>query len=207
MKWLLALALLVALLAIGNRAAAGPFGVSMGDPIKPTDGWRLGGYGIEYRELEFRQTEFREYKGAFGFQQLGIPGTREGGASGVVAVKFLARKDAKISYQNLKESLSRKYGKPSAEEQNETAWSLSENPDKIRTVYLGIADVDAPPILAIPLGILGIPDPRFVAVRYSFENHQQYEKAREAGEKAEEAVRKAKEAAEKAREKRMDADI
>ena len=39
MKILMALFSMLAFLAMGNPAAAGPFGVSMGDFIKPDDGW------------------------------------------------------------------------------------------------------------------------------------------------------------------------
>lgn len=49
---------LKALLAVGTLAAAGPFGVSMSDPVKPDDGWSPGGFG----------SKGRESKGALGFE-------------------------------------------------------------------------------------------------------------------------------------------
>ena len=75
MKGLLALALMAALLAIGNTAAAGPFGVNTGDPIKPDEGWSNNGYG----------SERRDYKGALPISFIVIQGTRDGGACGLDA--------------------------------------------------------------------------------------------------------------------------
>lgn len=158
MKMLMALASMLALISVGIPAAAGPFGFSMGDPIKPKEGWSPGGYG----------SELEEYKGVLGFDYVSVSGTREGGACQVAAVNFVARKDAENSYQNLKESLSRKYGKPSAEEQDQTVWIPSENPDKISAILLKIDD--APAAVAIGLGIADL-YPRSIAVRSGFRHH------------------------------------
>ena len=166
MKMLMGLALMLAMLAFGNTAGAGPFGVSMGDPIKPKDGWSPGGYG----------SEWRDYKGALGFNYVIVSGTREGGACQVAAASFVERKHAVNSYQNLKESLSRKYGKPSAEEQDQTIWVPSEKLDKISAILLKIDD--APASAATVFGLADL-YPRVVFVRYDFENHGQCEKARE----------------------------
>ena len=68
MNRLLALLLMVALLAVGDPAAAGPFGVSMGDPVEPDDGWSAKGFG----------TERRKYEGSLPFDEIWIFGTQKG---------------------------------------------------------------------------------------------------------------------------------
>lgn len=55
---------LKALLTVGTPAAAGPFGVSMGDPVKLDDGWSPGGFG----------SKGRESKGALGFDYVVLEG-------------------------------------------------------------------------------------------------------------------------------------
>ena len=162
MKWLLALALMVAL---GNTAAAGPFGVSMREPIKPNvgGGWDDYGYGIERRE----------YQGSLPFPFIYIEGTRKGGACGV-SVLF----DNHGDFKDLWTRLTRKYGKPSIFAHNFLEWVLSENPDKITEIVLMVntkAKTDLNRML-----------------RYRFENHHECENAKEAARKAEEAAEKAK---------------
>lgn len=56
---------LKALLTVWTPAAAGPpFGVRMGDPVKPDDGWSPGGFG----------SKGRESKGALGFDYVVLEG-------------------------------------------------------------------------------------------------------------------------------------
>ena len=147
MKMLIALSLMVAMLAIGTHAAAGPLGVSMGDSIKPDKGWNQGGFGAESRE----------YKGTFPFLNVFVEGTREGGACSV-RVKMRGSGE----YKNLRDRLVGKYGEPSSEGLHEARWSLSGNPDRIRSIVLWI---EKGTIVAY--------------LQYRFENHQQCEKARE----------------------------
>lgn len=146
MKMLIALSLM---LPIGNTAAAGPLGVSMGGAIKPDKGWNQGGFGAESRE----------YKGTFPFDSVFVEGTREGGACSV-------RVDMRGTdeYKNLRDRLVGKYGKPSSEGQLGARWSLSGNPDRVRSIALWI-DKSWRRIV--------------VYLQYRFENHQQCEKARE----------------------------
>ena len=122
MKMLIALSLMLSMLAFGNTAAAGPFGVSMGDPIKPTEGWTAQGF----------VTEAREYKGTLPFEAIFIEGTRKGGAclvrlNGVTS----SRESALSEYAVLRKMLIGKYGKPGKEEP-EAGWfggrASSENP-------------------------------------------------------------------------------
>ena len=151
MKALLALALMVALLTIGNTAAAGPLGVSMGDPLKPDEGWNQGGFG----------EESKKYKGSFPFSMLFVEGTRDGGACAVMAVGVGG---ALETYKNLRERLSRKYGEPSSEGQHDAGWRLSENPNKISSIALWFK-----------------PSSSFstVHLQYRFENHLQCQNAKE----------------------------
>ena len=175
MKRLLALALMLALLAIGNTAAAGPLGVNMGDPLKPDKGWPANGIGIETRK----------YKGSLPFDRIEIEGTRDGGVCVVRAIRLSFALEpesltpeipevvrirriiyAREHYVDLKALLLRKYGKPSSEVQDETWWGPLKNKDKISSIVLWI-------------------DYRYregnrVAIRslkYFFENHSQCEKA------------------------------
>ncbi len=150
MKGLLALALMVALLAIGNTAAAGPLGVSMGDPLKPDEGWNQGGFGAESKE----------YKGTFPFYELSVEGTRDGGACAVMAVGW---KEARETYKNLRERLSRKYGEPSSEGQHDAGWRLRGNPDKISSIALWFKS-----------SLFST-----VHLQYRFENHLQCQNAKE----------------------------
>ena len=50
MKMLIALSLMLAMLTFGNTAAACPFGLCMGDPIKPDGGFLPNGKGAEERK-------------------------------------------------------------------------------------------------------------------------------------------------------------
>ena len=128
MKRLLALALMVAL---GNTAAAGPLGVSMGDPLKPDGGWSGGGGGFEERE----------YKGTLPFLVIRIEGTRDGGACAIGAGGEITRKDKALSnYDYLRSLLVDKYGEPDKEEPKEypeARWlNFDPNPDKIDKIVL-----------------------------------------------------------------------
>ena len=119
MKTLLVLALMVALLAIRNTAGAGPFGVSMGDPIKPQRGWDAGGYG----------TEEREYKGNLPFDVILIEGTREGGACRVEAVgSFNSLNGMHDAIASIRKQLNDKYGR------GYHRWELDGNSDKIKQI-------------------------------------------------------------------------
>ena len=126
MKRLLALALLVALLAIGNTAAAGPLGVSMGDPIKPNKGWDARGYG----------TEEREYKGSLPFSSIHIQGTRKGGACGI----FVNLPYDGLPFNNIRDRLEGKHGRPYRvrvfDSEKKAEWRFTENPDKVAGLIL-----------------------------------------------------------------------
>ena len=123
MKTLLALALMVALLAIGNTAAAGLFGVSMGDPIKPDKGWDARGYG----------TEEREYKGSLPFSSIHIEGTRKGGACGIFA-------NHGLPFNNIRDRLEGKHGRPYrvrvVDGEKKAEWRFAKNPDKVAGLIL-----------------------------------------------------------------------
>lgn len=176
MKTLLALALMVALLAIGNTAGAGPFGVSMGDPIKPNvDGWGANGLG----------TEDRKYKGSLPFDIIFIEGMQKGGACQVRAVgRASSRESALQRYERLRVGLVDKYGKPGKEEpkagwfgrrsssDDRTArWWPKSNPDKIKAIVLWIVRAKSGTHL----------DNYVMVLQYFFENIQECEKAK-AGE-------------------------
>ena len=123
MKALLALALIVALLAIGNTAAAGPLGVSMGEPIKPLEGWDAQGLGFEVRP----------YQGTLPFDMIAIQGLRKAGACTSMAIgRASSRDNALQQYNKLRGVLVDKYGKPDKEEPG-PGWfgrrSSSEDPD------------------------------------------------------------------------------
>lgn len=148
MKMRIALSLMLAMLAIGNTATAGPFAVSMGDTFRPDKGWNQGGFGAASRE----------YKGTFPFRSVFVEGTREGGACAVRADMW-----GTDEFKNLRDRLARKYGEPSSERQHEARWSLSGNPDKIRSIVLWIDE-----------GWIDV-----VYLQYRFENHQQCEIAKE----------------------------
>ena len=127
MKGLLALVLMVALLAIGNTDAAGPLGVSMGEPIKPDKGWDSRGYG----------TEEREYKGSLRFRGMHIEGTRKGGACGIVAY---LRPPVSKSFPNFRDRLEGKHGRPYRvrvfDHDRKAEWRFAENPDKVAKIIL-----------------------------------------------------------------------
>ena len=96
MKVLLALALMMALLAIRNTAAACPLGVCMGDSLNPNKGWDAHGLGIEVRK----------YKGNLPFDAIGVQGTRKGGACGVWAIgSFSSRESALQQFYGVLEPL------------------------------------------------------------------------------------------------------
>ena len=134
MKSLLALALTVAL---GNTAAAGPFGVSMGDAIKPDDGWNARGYG----------RETREYEGDREFDTITLEGTRK---HGVCSVTLRGGKRGEGDFHLLIFELERKYGKGSSAFSSDpplydggisfptilgsASWNLSRNPDNIKEI-------------------------------------------------------------------------
>ena len=80
MKRLLALALMLALLTIGNTAVACPLGVCMGDPLTPVR-WNAGGFGFEEHE----------YRGTLPFRVIRIEGTRDGGACAIGAAEDILR--------------------------------------------------------------------------------------------------------------------
>ena len=184
------LSLLLAVLAFGTTAGAGPLGVSMGDSINPKEGWTEG-YGVEKRL----------YSGALqtGSTFISIEGTLEHGACSVEVRPLLYRYAGDIGGR-----LERKYGRPfSAESEipgvlvSEALWVLSGNPDRIARIQLSrFAEFD-------------------IGLKYFFENYTECEKAKDAGEKAareaarkvKEAVENAKEAAEKARSRRIDAEL
>ena len=127
MKALLALALMLPLLAIGNTAAACPLGVCAGEPIKPNfldGGWDAYGFGIEKRE----------YKGSLGFDVIYIEGTRKGGACRV--------KGYGLAENPLRRRLERKYGPPVLHDRSPrtggslVVWRLDKNPNKIAEIIL-----------------------------------------------------------------------
>ena len=123
MKTLLALALMVALLAIGNTAAACPLGVCMGDPFEPAFiGWDAYGYGIGSRE----------YKGSLPFRFVIIRGTRKSGAC--ESKVLIENRD----FNDMRARLRRKYGRPSSSKPKFYQWVLSENPDKIVKITLEV---------------------------------------------------------------------
>lgn len=142
MKVLLALALLAALLAIGNTAAACPLGVCMGDPIKPLEGWDAQGLGIE----------LRPYKGTLPFEVILIKGLRKGGAcTSAAAGRASSRDNALRQYKKLRKLLVDKYGKPDKEEPKpglfgrpsssedpESWWFQESNSDKIEELSLTV---------------------------------------------------------------------
>ena len=106
MNRLIALLLIVALLAIGNPAAAGPLGVNMGDPIKPSKGWDTFGFGVERRK----------YEGDLPFEEIILEGTREHGVCSLMALDWEGRSD-KDEYDKIYNLLWGKYGKPYNESQ------------------------------------------------------------------------------------------
>ena len=115
MKALLTLTLMVALLTIGNTAAACPLRVCMGGSIKPDKGWGAGGRGVEYRQ----------YKGTLPFRGILIEGTRDGGACAIGAGGDTSTRDKALSsYDHLRSLLVDKYGEPDKEESREGASEL-----------------------------------------------------------------------------------
>ena len=130
MKALLALALMVTLLTIGNTAAACPLGVCMGDPLKPDDGWNVNGYGWETRE----------YKGKSPFYGIVIDGTRKGGACAVRGERGIGARGLDVTFDPIRELLIDKYGRPTHSEvfvgTAEWIWRLSRNHDKIKVIEL-----------------------------------------------------------------------
>lgn len=161
MKVLLTLALMLALLAIGTTAAAGPFGVNMGDPIKP-DAWIAGGFGIEVRI----------YEGGLPFDRMGLEGTRQGGVCNVRAEGRVHNRETAVElYYNLRVLLVDRYGKPDIEETETTfpkaRWLLENvrhNPDKIVQFVLWVSKYDNN-------------DYRFT-LQYFFENARECENAK-----------------------------
>ena len=126
MNRLMALLLMVALLAIGNTTAAGPFGVSMGDPIEPDDGWNAHGYGIQERN----------YEGSLPFDGIFIIGTREGGACAVQAFDI---ESSESEFDEIKNLLVKKYGPPETNNPDPDTnpfWFLGGNPDNIAFINL-----------------------------------------------------------------------
>ena len=177
MKRLLTLALLVALLAIGNTAAAGALGVNMGEPIKPNDrgedkGWDAREFGVEYRP----------YKGDLPISVIRIRGTRKGGACSV-RCSFIP---IQSSYpdRDLMNRLKTKYGQPVLLDEDSTGvrkavWYLIQSPHKVATIIASYYED---------------------RLEYRFENYHECENA-------ERAAKKAEEAAEKAKSKRKDAEL
>ncbi len=168
MKALLALALM---LAIGNTAAAGLLGVSMGDPIKPDDGWSAGGYG----------QETREYKSSLNLGRLLIGGTRDGGACEVAAIwSESSIEEAKGNIAITAMFLASKYGEHDKEETSETAsearlsmrWFISDsdtNPDNIDEILFSISRSKS-----------GTDIENFeMVITYWFKNHHECRKAKE----------------------------
>ena len=163
MKGLLALALLVALLAIGNTAAAGPLGVSMGEPIKPNvRRWDAKGLGIE----------MREYKGNLPFDAIAVRGTRDGGACQVVAGwSESSRKEAfEGDSKKVFRLLTDKYGEPDKRDADEKSlsirWFLSgsnPNPDSIHEILLRFSDLK--------------PEKVEIVLTYYFKNYDECKKA------------------------------
>lgn len=163
MKMLIALSLMLAVLAFGNTAGAGPFGVSMGDSIKPKGGWNAKGYG--------EQT--RKYEGSLPLDLLTLAGTRE---HGVCSVDASFHGAFRVVLKDLRKQLGEKYGKPSWDKYLDydtpfsdigislevvNFWDLSGNPDKIARILLGKK-----------------------SLTYLLDNYSECEKAKEAGRKA-----------------------
>ena len=165
---LMALFLMIALLAIGTPAAAGPFGVSMGDLFEPDKGWNIKGYGEEKRK----------YEGDLPFDTITLVGTRKHGVCTVFAVNIeQAKGPALRSYKNVRNLLINKYGEPGEEEPKtptafgkdpEARWHLDSNPDKIISIVLLISGSFAYPYESLIL-------------KYFFENYDECPKA-QAGE-------------------------
>ena len=104
-------ALMVALLAIGNTAAANrfplgkpdcPFGVCMGDPVKPDGGW-----GTDVVSMEIVETRSTRLP----FQKVHIEGTRLGGACRVIAARRYTDAAPSVPHQ-LRALLIYLYGPP-----------------------------------------------------------------------------------------------
>ena len=165
MKGLLALALMVALLAIGNTAGAGPLGVNMGDPLNAR--WDAKGLGIE----------MREYKGDLPFDAIVVRGTRDGGACQVVAGWSVSSREAKQAldrdlFKKILPLLDDKYGEPDEKEVSEAQkrismrWFLSgsnPNPDSIHEILLSISEPK--------------PEKVEIVITYYFKNYDECKKA------------------------------
>ena len=128
MNRLMALLFMVAVLAIGNTAAAGPFGVNMGDPLKPEPdlGWDTDGFG----------TERRKYEGSLPFDGIWIFGTREGGVCGLTAFDV---ESTESEFDKIKNLLVRKYGPAeihNPDSKTNPFWLLVGNPDNIGMINL-----------------------------------------------------------------------
>ena len=131
MKVLTALCLMLALLAIGNSvSAACPFGVCMGDPIKPDKGWGPKGYG----------SQALEYKGATPLDFVVKEGTREHGTCMVWAAHYYTNEDqAESAFVQAFSAFKIRYGfdpKQAIRFTTGIVWSVSSNPDKIASIRL-----------------------------------------------------------------------
>ena len=131
MKVLTALCLMLALLAIGNSvSAACPFGVCMGDSIKPDKGWGPKGYG----------SQALEYKGSTPLDFVVKEGTREHGTCMVWAAHYYTNEDrAESAFVQAFSAFKIRYGfdsKQATRFRSGVAWSVSSNPDKIASIRL-----------------------------------------------------------------------
>ena len=150
----------------GSPTVPDPFGVSMGDPINPDEGWTPHGLGLVTRE----------YKGALGgFDHLVTTGTREGGACQVGAATIKdgsieSYNDLRKHYDDMRKLLIHKHGEPEWESGDEpplpgdtnirvSTWVLSENPAGVGSIELK------------HLG--GVDSSYWYAVIYYFRNYQE----------------------------------
>ena len=163
MKGLLVLALLVALLAIGNTAAAGPFGVNMGDPLKPDRGWNAKGYGSQSRKYKGPKPHFDPDSGhrhifetiihlPLIFDVITLEGTREHGVCRVILHGYtdFFMGEIEIKFDEMRDLLIDKYGVPTTVKREDrdyltgklaktlviTTWVAPSNPDNIKRIKL-----------------------------------------------------------------------